>query len=58
MCNIFGVGRGMQIYKNGLAMGVAIRGNSAKSGKNTNLLVIMCVRLSHNIGLLVLTNWT
>ena len=44
--------------KNGLAMGVRIGGGAAKSGKNTNLLVVMRVRLSQNIGLLDLTNWT
>ena len=30
----------------GLAMGVTIGGDAAKSGKNTDLLVIMRVRLS------------
>ena len=58
MPNIFGVGRGTQIYKNGLAMGVTIGGNAAKSGNNTHLLVVMRVRLSHIIGLIVLTNQT
>ena len=42
----------------GLAMGVAIGGAAAKSGKNTNLLVIMRVRLSQKIGLHNLTNRT
>ena len=40
-----------------LAMGVTIGGDAAKSVKRTNLLVVMRVRLSHNIGLLDLTNW-
>ena len=40
MCNLFGVGRGPQIHKNGLPMVLTIRGDAAKSGKNTNLLVI------------------
>ena len=58
MSNLFGVGRGPQIYKNVLAMGVTIGGDAAKSGKNTHLLVIMRVRLSQNIGLLDLKNRT
>ena len=37
-------------------MGVTIGCDAAKSGKNTNLLVIMCVRLYHKIGLIDLTN--
>ena len=44
--------------KNGRAMGVTIWGDAAKSGKNTHLLVVMCVRLSQKIGLLDLTNRT
>ena len=39
-------------------MGVIIGGDSAKSGKNTHLLVVMRVRLSQKIGLLDLMNWT
>ena len=39
-------------------MGVTIGGDAAKSGKNTHLLVVMRVRLSQNIGLPDLTNWT
>ena len=39
-------------------MGVTIGGDAAKSGKNTNLLVIMSVRLLQKIGLLDLTNRT
>ena len=31
--------------------------DAAKSGNNTNLLVIMRVRLLHKIGLLNLKNW-
>ena len=42
----------------GLAFGVTIGGDAAKSGKNTHLLAIMCVRLSQKIGLLDLTNQT
>ena len=42
--------------KVGLSMGVTIGGGAAKSGNNTNLLLIMCVRLSQKIGLLDLTN--
>ena len=38
-------------------MGVTIGGDAEKSGKNTHLLVVMCVRLLQNIGLLDLTNW-
>ena len=49
---------GHKIAKIGLAMGVAIGGAAAKSGKNTHLLVIMRVRLSQKIGLHNLTNQT
>ena len=42
----FGVRRGPQIFKIGLAMGVAIGGAAEKIGNNPNLLVIMWVRLS------------
>ena len=49
---------GPQIFKTVLAMGVTIGGNSAKSGKNTILLVIMHVRLSQKISLLDLKNQT
>ena len=41
-----------------LATGATIEGDAEKSGKNTHLLVIMCVRLSQKIGLLDLKNWT
>ena len=58
MSNLFGVGRGLQIYKNGLEIGVTIRGDAAKIGKNTYLLVIMRMRLSQKKFLLDLTNWT
>ena len=37
-------------------MGVTIGVDAAKSGKNTHLAVMMCVRLSQKIGLLNLTN--
>ena len=39
-------------------MGVTIGDNASKNGKNTHLLVIMCVRLSQKIGLHNLTNRT
>ena len=39
-------------------MGVLIGVNDDKSGNNNYLVVIMCVRISHNIGLLDLTNRT
>ena len=39
-------------------MGVTIGGDAAKSGKVTNLLVIMRMRLSQKIGLLNLMDWT
>ena len=42
--NIFGARRGRKYTKNGLAMGVTIGVDAAKSGKNTHLLVIMRVR--------------
>ena len=41
-----------------LAVGVTIGGDAEKSGKNTHLLVIMCLRPSQKIGLLNLTNRT
>ena len=41
-----------------LAMGVTIGGDDDKSGKNTHVLVVMRVRLSHNISLINLTNQT
>ena len=58
MSNLFGVGRAPEIYKIGVAMGVKIEGDAAKSGNKTNLLVIMRVRLSQKIGLPDLTNRT
>ena len=58
MSNRFGFGRDPQIYKNGLSVGIAIGGDAAKSENNAHLLVVKRVRLSHNIGLLDLTNWT
>ena len=39
-------------------MGVKIGFNAEKSAKNTHLVVVMRVRLSHNIGLINLTNRT
>ena len=56
MSNLFDVGKGLQIYKKRLEMGVTIGVDSAISGKNTHLLVIMHVRLLQKIGLLYLTN--
>ena len=47
---------GCKSTKNELALGVTIGGDAAKSGKNTNLLVIMRVRLLQTISLLNLTN--
>ena len=41
---------GRKYAKNGQAMGVEIGGDAEKSGKNTNLLVIMRVRLSQKNG--------
>ena len=49
---------GRKSTKIGLAMGLTIGGDAAKSGKNTHLLVIMRMRLSQKIGLLDLTNQT
>ena len=45
MSNPFGGGRGTKIHKTGIAMGVTFGGDPAKSDKNTNFLVVMCVRL-------------
>ena len=47
---------GHKSTKFGLAMGVTIGGDAVKSGKNTDLVVIMRGRLSQKIGLLDLTN--
>ena len=49
---------GRKYTKVGLAMGVTIGGDSAKSGENTHLLVKMCMRLSQKIGLIDLKNRT
>ena len=57
MCLIYSVLEGdHKSTKTGLAMGVKIGGDTAKSNKNTHLLVIMRVRLSQKIGLLDLKN--
>ena len=48
---------GSKHAKNVLALGVKIGSDATKSGKNTNLSVIMCVRLLNTIGLHNLTNW-
>ena len=42
---------GSKIENLGLAMGVTNGGSAAKSGKNTYLLVTMCVRLPQKFGL-------
>ena len=47
---------GHKSTKNELAMGVTIRGDAEKSGRNTPLIVIMRMRLKQKIGLLDLTN--
>ena len=49
---------GHKSTKNGIAMGVKIGGDAAKSVKNTHLLVIMRVWPSQKTDLLDLTNWT
>ena len=46
-----------KIVKIGLAMRVKIVISTAKSGKKTNLLVIMRVKILQKIGLQYLTNW-
>ena len=58
MYNIFGVGRGPQIYKICTSNVCDNWGRCWKIVKNTHLLVIMSVRLSQKIGLLDLTNRT
>ena len=58
MSNIFVVVKGPQINKNLTSNGVTIGGDAAKSGKNTRLLVTMCVRLSQKLNLHNLTNQT
>ena len=56
-CLIYLVLEGVHKYTNiGLAMGVKIGRDSAKSGNNTHLLVIICVRILQKIGLLDLMN--
>ena len=58
-CLIYLVLEGGHKYrKNGLEMGMKIRGDATKNGKNNHLLVLICVRLPHKIGLLDLTNQT
>ena len=49
---------GHKFSKIGLAMGLKIEGGAAKSGKNTHLLVIICMRLSQKMGLLDFMNQT
>ena len=49
---------GRKFIKSGIAMGATIMSDAGKSGKNTHLLVVMCVRLLHKIGLHNLTNRT
>ena len=51
--------KGSKIYKNWTRnLGNNGGGDAAKSGKNTNLLVIMRTRLLQKIGLIDLENWT
>ena len=45
MSNQLDVGRGCKYAKIGLEMGVKIGGGAGKRGKNTELLVIMRVRI-------------
>ena len=49
---------GHKSTKIGLAMGVKIEGDAAKSGKITHLLVLMRLRISQKIGLIDLKNQT
>ena len=56
--NRFGVGSRPKICKKSTRMGVTIGGDPSKNGKNTHLLVILCVTLSHKIGLNNLMNQT
>ena len=49
---------GQETTKNDLAMEVKIGGDAAKSGNNTNLLVIIHMRLSQKNLLLDFNNWT
>ena len=56
--NRFGVGSRPKICKKSTRMGVKIGGDPSKNGKNTHLLVILCVTLSHKIGLNNLMNQT
>ena len=48
----------LKYNKIGLKTGVTLWGHAAKSGKKTHLLVVTCMRLSQNIGLLDLKNRT
>ena len=53
MCLIYLVlYRGHKSTKNGLAMGLTIGGDAEKIGRETPVLVIICVRISQKIGLL------
>ena len=56
MSIIFDVGRGKKIHKKWTRNGGNNWGDAAKSGNNTNLLLIMRVRLLQKIGLLDLMN--
>ena len=58
MYNIFYNVRGPQSTNIGIEMGVKIRDDAAKSGKDTHLLVVICMRLSKKIILLDLTKQT
>ena len=54
--NLFGFGRGAQIYKNWTSDGGDNWDDAAKSGKNAHLIVIMRVRIPQKIGMIELTN--
>ena len=56
MYHQFDVGRGYKLCEDWTINGGGIGGSFAKSGKNTNLLVIIRVRLWHKIGLHNLMN--
>ena len=58
MSNWVSVEGGPQVFKNGLAMGVAIGGGAAEFFRNTHLLVIIHVRLLQKISLHNVTNQT
>ena len=57
MSNLFGFGRGVQIYKEWTNNGCKKWGDAAKIGKNNHLLVMVRVRLLQKIGIFDLTGW-